>query len=144
MVSSDKFGRLEQPLPFPPICDLYSLEFSFPVQHKSGDLRLFNNICQVTTSFFQGDSANSQTSQICWSCLMPNACPSFLYLLRAHSTPAACRRGTVSLKNLMPAFFQTYASCPRWRRAALSQGRVHHSRREETRISEGKLLNRRA
>lgn len=34
----------------------------------------------------------------------------------------------------MPAFFQTYASCPRLRRAALSQGRAPHSRREESRI----------
>lgn len=115
-VSSDKLGRLEQPLLFPPICDLYSLQFSFPVQHKSGDLRLFNNICQVTMSSFKGTVPTdwNQPDML----ILPHAkCP-VLLLSSISQVPTPLQllagRGNVSLKNLMPAIFRPVLRAPGW------------------------------
>lgn len=94
-MSSDKLGRLEQPLPFPLLCDLYTLQFSFPMQHELGSLRLFNHICQVTMSVFQEDHANSLTGQIRRSCLVPHGCPP-LFCLLEHA-PAALQEGATHL-----------------------------------------------
>lgn len=81
----------------------------------------------------------------------PASCRMPVFLLSSVSwsvspLPSSCLagRGNASLKKLMPAFIRTYVSSLRLRRAAVSQGRVHH-RREETRmVKEGRLLNRHA
>lgn len=51
-MSSDKLGKLEQPLLLPPFYDFYTHQFSFPMQQKSSDLRVFNHTRQVTMSVF--------------------------------------------------------------------------------------------
>lgn len=83
-----------------PFCELHTLQFSFPMQHKSGDLRDSNHICQAAMSVFlrgQCQLANQPEMLI----LPHTTCLSFSSPLShgvsAPCAPAALQEGALHL-----------------------------------------------